>query len=574
MAIFLAAFALKQVAIDDRLAESLVQALSSVAGVVAHRNGSCAVAYVDLDLWPGRSAVKCHGDLTIVGGDPVLRDGPKSWSRQEGVKRLANEVLRAGGAVLKIAQGTFAGLSLAANGRRLTAFTDKLGVRPLYWAQTSTHVFVSSTFWALQGVPGLVHRPNWNAAAEFAAFGYPLGNRTLSDTVSVLGAGSLLSIDCHGAQEVNYWDWAAIRFNNMRGSQLLVNVERAFDAAVDSRLLGQKSVMAFLSGGMDSRLIVARLRARDVLVHSLNFAPTGSQDLEFGRLAAACMGTRHFEFGDGDQGFAERQAAAIKAWAQANPDMKDWPENPRLVWSGDGGSVSLGHVYLTSAAVAVSRTEGLEAAARELQRGNRNALSPRPFRVRWQHLAQRPLQEMLVDLQSRPGVEPGRNCHMFYMLNDQRRHLVQHFEDLHLRRVDLVLPFFDGAFLEAVLASPVDEFLEHKLYNSMMPRLPFGVGNVPWQAYPGHLPCPIPIDGGLRRQWEDGWFGKDAHRRRNRQLIKHRIKQLLNSGMASEVINRPLMLLLAALGFAGLDRYQYLIENCGPFLTAEQVSTE
>jgi hypothetical protein len=195
MAIFLAAFALKQVAIDDRLAESLAQALSSVAGVVTHRNGSCAVAYVDLDLWPGRSAVSCHGDLTIVGGDPVLRDGPKSWSRQEGVTRLADEVLRAGGEVLKIAQGTFAGLSLAANGCRLTAFTDKLGVRPLYWAQTPTHVFVSSTFWALQGVPGLAHHPNWNAAAESAAFGYPLGNRTLSDTVSVLGAGNLLNID-------------------------------------------------------------------------------------------------------------------------------------------------------------------------------------------------------------------------------------------------------------------------------------------------------------------------------------------------------------------------------------------
>ncbi|MEO5660225.1 MAG: asparagine synthase-related protein, partial [Polaromonas sp.] len=490
MAVFLAAYCLHQGPVPDTLAQRLCTILAPAGNAELHVNGACAVAYVDLGLWPGSSAHSDENSFTIIGGDPVLCDGNQTYGRSEGMARLTQDIITRGEGALRNAEGTFAGLVLDRQGSRLQVFTDKMGVRPIYWAQTDSHVFVSSSFWALHALPGLNQRPNWQAAAETAAFGYPLGNRTLVEPLAVLGGGRSLCIDKTGVNNAVYWDWSQLTPNNLHGAALLTHIEQSFHDAVDRRCQGQTEVMAFLSGGMDSRLIVSRLRERGLRVHSLNFAPEGSQDLVFGRMVAEQLGCKHFEFGRGDLDFSERQTAATKAWEQINSEVSGHPEKLGLVWSGDGGSVGLGHVYLSSAAVAISRRQGLRAAALELQRVNKTRISPLLLRSAWRHLADLPLKGILEDLQSRPTMEPGRSCHLFYMLNDQRRHLTQHFETLHLRRVDLVLPFFDGRFLTAVLTSPVDEFLEHRLYNDLMKRLPMGGGQVPWQAYPGHLPCP------------------------------------------------------------------------------------
>jgi hypothetical protein len=79
------------------------------------------------------------------------------------------------------------------------------------------------------------------------------------------------------------------------------------------------------------------------------------------------------------------------------------------------------------------------------------------------------------------------------MLNDQRRKLSAHFENLDLHRLELQLPFFDGAFLESVIATPLDWCLRHQFYVKMLPLFPPAVTEVPWQAYPGHQPCPLPV---------------------------------------------------------------------------------
>lgn len=572
MAVFLAAYKLQPGLVADTLTHRMQDILAPAGRVALHLKGSSVVAYVDLGLWPGPSTRIIDNSFSIFGGDPVLCEGDQTYERPEGLARLTHGLITRGEDALRNAEGTFAGLVLDREGKRMQVFTDKLGVRPIYWAQTDDYVFVSSAFWALQALPGLNQRPDWRAAAETAAFGYPLGNRTLVEPLTVLGGGHSLCIDETGVSNLVYWDWTQLTPNNLHGEALLTHIEKSFHAAVDRRCQGQTEVMAFLSGGMDSRLIVSRLRERGLRVHSLNFAPEGSQDLVFGRMVAEQLGCKHFEFGRGDLDFADRQTAATKAWEQTNSDVGGHPQQLGLVWSGDGGSVGLGHVYLSSAVVAISRRQGLQAAARELQRVNKTRISPLLLRSAWCHLADLPLQGIQDDLQSRPAVEPGRNCHLFYMLNDQRRHLTQHFETLHQRRVDLVLPFFDSRFLTAVLASPVDEFLEHRLYNDLMNRLPMGAGQVPWQAYPGHLPCPIPFEGTLRRQWQDGWFEPEMARSRNKDLLRRRLKQLAATGAASKVIDRPLAVCAIIASQLGFGRYQYLVESCVPFVTASRLA--
>lgn len=569
MAVFLAAYALDPASATVDLSARLRAALEPAGPARIDHIGRATVAHLDLQLWPGASSRIDTQGLIVIGGDPVICHGQEVLDRSVAIDSLAGDLDQG----LLDAQGTFAGIRVDQGGRRLRAFTDKLGVRPIYWARSASHLYIASAFWLLQDLPDLQASPDWQAAAETAAFGFPLGNRSLRAAISVLESGHLLQVLDGDLQLQSYWDWRQLSPNRLHKEELLAFIEQAFHAAVDRRSRDQTAVMCFLSGGMDSRLIAVRLRETGKQVHSLNFAPEGSQDLVLGRLIADRLGCHHFEYPKGNQGFAERQVDALKAWAEVNSRLSTPPERPALIWSGDGGSVGLGHVYLNRDIIDQARRHGPAAAARALQSSNGNFLMPRVLRRRWRHLAEVPRSGIEADLRSRPQIEPGRNCHLFLMLNDQRRHLARHFESLHKTRIDLVLPFFDARFLAAVLASPVDEFLDHGLYNALMARLPFEAGSVPWQSYPGHLPCPVPVDPNLRHQWDDGWIDAEGVKRMRDDHLRRLSRELGGSRSVHAVLAMPLLrLLIWAEQLVGFERYGYLINATEPFLNAAKAA--
>jgi hypothetical protein len=66
--------------------------------------------------------------------------------------------------------------------------------------------------------------------------------------------------------------------------------------------------------------------------------------------AAKALGCRlHAELDFEGHGVQESTARAYRRLTEVSASAH--PERPRMVWSGDGGSVTLGHVYLTDALV-------------------------------------------------------------------------------------------------------------------------------------------------------------------------------------------------------------------------------
>jgi hypothetical protein len=121
------------------------------------------------------------------------------------------------------------------------------------------------------------------------------------------------------------------------------------------------ATVSFLSGGMDSRCVVAALREQNARVYTFNFSTPESQDQVFAKAFARAAGTTHFE------GFTPasepRWSAMISsAWDAERQKVSPIPEHPRLVWSGDGGSVGLGHVYLSRGIVDQMREGHVEKA--------------------------------------------------------------------------------------------------------------------------------------------------------------------------------------------------------------------
>lgn len=265
----------------------------------------------------------------------------------------------------------------------------------------------------------------------------------------------------------------------------------------------QKIVAAFLSGGLDSRAIVAALRELNTDVLTANFAQQGSQDQVFGQLAADLLGTHHSHLPRGKTTIGDSyHKLSTTNWINSKEYLSWNPMRPKVIWSGDGGSMGLGHIYQNSEIVDAARKKDLVTAMR-LFSYNRWGIFPKLLK----HTFSKSVKQLLADgihteLDSIQPEDLGRKFYLFLLLNDQRRHMVEHFENIDLDRIEFELPFFDANFIAEIVQQPIDRFLRHVFYLDWLEQFSSKVLEIPWQAYPGHVPCPLPIPENLEYQWE------------------------------------------------------------------------
>jgi len=238
-----------------------------------------------------------------------------------------------------------------------------------------------------------------------------------------------------------------------------------------------------------------------------------------------------------------RRVPAVPSWEDYIRCLQSltWPGMPEtlranLVFSGDGGSVGVGLDYVTEERIQWMRT------------GQRSRMID--FLVKKHQLPKtflrdpicRELQDAIVEgitkefsrFRSRDG---GTDLWLFYMRNDQRRHLHTFWENIDRCRVEYLLPFYDAQFLGLILSGPIDVFLRHKFYHQWVQRFHPVFKSVAWQTYPGHLPCPVEMTVEGRLQWNKR--RKDLFDGRNRDAFWQCAQALVRWDFPTEVLHRP-----------------------------------
>jgi hypothetical protein len=265
-----------------------------------------------------------------------------------------------------------------------------------------------------------------------------------------------------------------------------------------------RSTVAYLSGGLDSRCVVAALRSQNASVHTFNFALPGTQDQIFGNDFAKKIGSIHTTIpkDEGDQ-TPDYSTILSRVWSARRFQLEQPVERPLVVWSGEGGSVSLGHVHMNQAIVDLMRANEIDAAIDEFFRQESVYLPPKLFNPEiFQTLSGLIREGIKSEIERLHHSDPARNFFLFLMFNDQRRKLSAHFEGIDLHRLEYQLPFFDSAFLALIVSLPIDQCLNHRFYSRWLMEFQAEVTSVPWQVYPGHETCPVPVPAGLAYQWD------------------------------------------------------------------------
>jgi asparagine synthase (glutamine-hydrolysing) len=182
--------------------------------------------------------------------------------------------------------------------RRLFLARDRLGVKPLVYAQMGDALVFGSEIKALVA-SGLVARKLDPAALPhfLSAFAVP-DPYSLVAGVRRLRAGHALLADGDGVREYEYWDCAAPEEADRGANAYAEEVGELLHDAVRRRLVSDVPLGVLLSGGVDSRTIAAMAAGEtgaDLATFTLGFDVPGADERPAARAVATAIGSRHHE---------------------------------------------------------------------------------------------------------------------------------------------------------------------------------------------------------------------------------------------------------------------------------------
>lgn len=518
---------------------------------------------VDIDAFGEPShTIGEDGSITLLTGEPLQDDeSTEKWrSREKDTVSIHEGFRRRDLKILQRTNGVFSAIHYEPSTGTIDLITDKLGVRPLYFYINDELLIFASALRILEEIAEIPKRMDVRAVTQMVGLGYALGERTPYTDIKMLRAAHVVTITANNVERQNYWRWDEIKSSAASEEEQIAELYDRFDKAVARRIRNDTNTGAYLSGGLDSRCIVAALRDDDIGVHTFNFARPHTQDQVFGLQFASKIGAIHEEVpkkaGDLVPDYSSLMA---EVWSDSNSRSEFPAERPSIVWSGEGGSVALGHVHLTEEIVNLMRAGKIDEVIDEHLRRESAQVSPKIFRAELSDSIVRSISEGIEEeLSNFRCDDPARNFYLHLLLNDQHRKLANHFENIDLHRLEFQLPFFDSSFLTFIMSIPIDLCLRHKLYVKWLALFPPPVISVPWQAYPGHQPCPVPVSENLGYQWADEYQSAE-HAARKRQVMQQSAELLHSSHFPKEILNKNNLRFASWIHWTGLRDYQYLI---------------
>jgi hypothetical protein len=152
------------------------------------------------------------------------------------------------------------------------------------------------------------------------------------------------------------------------------------------------------------------------------------------------------------------------------------------------------------------------------------------------------------------------------LLDEARRNIRPHYEDFDQHRIELVMPFYDSDFVATALRYPIDRFVRHRLYNRLMQFMPVAASAVPWQAYPGSEPCPLPLPPGIGTQWKT-WHTPAQQKAIHFETLAKAKAVIAAKPFPGWLISRPVLWVAYGLLRLGKQRYGHLFESALPFVS-------
>jgi asparagine synthase (glutamine-hydrolysing) len=193
-------------------------------------------------------------------------------------------------------EGMFAFAVYDSRRRELLLARDRLGKKPLFYAELGGALHFASEIKALRASPVWDPSLDLSELEGYLSLGYFIAPGTVYRRVRKLPPGHWLRVRNGRVEVRKYWDVERFDDHPGAGPALEREIEDLLRTAVSDRLESEVPLGAFLSGGIDSGLVVsfmAETLGRGVTTTSVGFGEAAHNDLDAAAITASRFETQH-----------------------------------------------------------------------------------------------------------------------------------------------------------------------------------------------------------------------------------------------------------------------------------------
>ena len=220
----------------------------------------------------------------------------KSHSDTEAIVHLYEEL---GEKCIDRLDGMFAFALWDKKNRRLLLARDRIGIKPLFYAFKGGNLYFASEIKALLPLDDISRQMDFQSLDYYFTYGYIPGAHTIFRDIRKLPPASCLIFEAGQYKVTQYWSIQYLPKYHHPLDELMEGLVNRFEASVRRHLVSDVPVGAFLSGGLDSSVIVAlmsRVGGKTLDTFSLGYGSGGKDELGYAQLVADHYGTNHHEF--------------------------------------------------------------------------------------------------------------------------------------------------------------------------------------------------------------------------------------------------------------------------------------
>jgi asparagine synthase (glutamine-hydrolysing) len=181
---------------------------------------------------------------------------------------------------------------------RLLLVRDRIGEKPLYYAFDEGKLFFGSEIKAILQA-GVRRAVDAQSVCDFLAAGYVAGERTFFKEISKIPPGHIGIYEKGDFTVRPYWKFEIRHEGEQPYRDAAETLSRMLEETVRRCLKSDVEVGAFLSGGIDSSVLVALMRGNATRVKTFSVgyggAAEGFNELKYASRVAKLLGTEHHE---------------------------------------------------------------------------------------------------------------------------------------------------------------------------------------------------------------------------------------------------------------------------------------
>lgn len=281
--------------------------------------GYCAPCFESVDERAvEESGIACWFDGEIYNTSE-LSGGKSSAKGGEAVKKLIINAYTADTLrdLLRLADGYFSAVIYDTLKRRLTLLIDRFGFRHLFYTKYNNKFLWASEYKAFLAAPDFKIDVNRQSVDEFMRLGILCEDRTWLAGVYLLNPAAILTYDMEtcSVQTEQYWSPDEIQpiASKIDINEYCEEWGRLFKLSVAKRTDERERTGLTLSGGLDSRAILAAMPLPGGKINAVTFGDRTCAEVRFAAMAAKLKGANHHFFPLRVDGWFER--ACLGVWA-------------------------------------------------------------------------------------------------------------------------------------------------------------------------------------------------------------------------------------------------------------------